>query len=139
MVTFHPSRRQMLMGAALLLTGVGSQALAQAKSTVKFDRGNDNTAVQGKVTGDGYHDYMLGAKAGQKMGVSLISDSSSVYFNILPPGSSGEAIYNSSSNGNDATGVVLPKSGNYTIRVYLMGAAADGGKTVPFTLSMTIM
>ena len=139
MVTFHPSRRLMLMGTALLLSGVGSQALAQAKTTLKFERGNDNTAVQGKVTGDGYHDYLLGAKAGQNMGVSLISDSSSVYFNILPPGSSGEAIYNSSTSGNDATGVRLPKSGNYTVRVYLMGAAADGGKTVPFTLSMTIM
>ena len=139
MVTFHPSRRLMLMGTALILSGLGSQALAQAKTTVKFARGNDNTAVQGKVTGDGYHDYILGAKAGQNMGVSLIADSSSVYFNILPPGSNGEAIYNSSVNGNDATGVRLPKSGNYTVRVYLMGAAADGGKTVPFTLSMSIM
>ena len=95
--------------------------------------------MQGKVTGDGYHDYLLGAKAGQTMAVSLIADSSSAYFNILPPGSSGEAIYNSSINGNDATGIVLPKSGNYTVRVYLMGAAADGGTTVPFTLSMGIM
>ena len=139
MVNLPPSRRRMLLGAALLLTGIGSQAMSQARSTVKFERGNDNTAVQGKVTGDGYHDYLLGAKAGQTMGVSLIADSSSVYFNILPPGSGGEAIYNSSTSGNDATGVRLPKSGNYTIRVYLMGAAADGGKTVPFTLSMSIM
>lgn len=139
MAPLSPSRRQLLLWAALILSGLGSQALAQARTTVKFDRGNDNTAVQGKVTGDGYHDYILGAKAGQNMGVSLISDSSSVYFNILPPGSGGEAIYNSSVNGNDATGVRLPKSGNYTVRVYLMGAAADGGKTVPFTLSMSIM
>jgi hypothetical protein len=139
MVPLSPSRRQLLLGAVVILSGLGSQALAQAKTTVKFDRGNDNTAVQGKVTGDGYHDYILGAKAGQSMGVSLIADSSSVYFNILPPGSGGEAIYNSSTSGNDATGVRLPKSGNYTVRVYLMGAAADGGKTVPFTLSMSIM
>ena len=48
------------------------------------------------------------------------------------------AIYNSSINGNDATGIKLPKSGDYTIRVYLMGADADGGTTVPFTLSMGI-
>ncbi len=139
MITRSPSRRQLLAGAALILSGLGSQAIAQAKSTVKFERGNDNTAVKGKVTGDGYHDYLLGAKAGQTMGVSLIADSSSVYFNILPPGSSGEAIYNSSIDGNDATGVKLPKSGTYTVRVYLLGAAADGGKTVPFTLSMSIM
>jgi hypothetical protein len=139
MVTLLPSRRLVLLGAALMLSGVGTQALAQAKTTVKFARGNDNTAVEGKVTGDGYHDYLLGAKAGQSMAVSLIADSSSVYFNILPPGGGGEAIYNSSTSGNDATGVRLPKSGNYTIRVYLMGAAADEGKTVPFMLSMSIM
>ena len=139
MATIHPSRRLVLLGAALLLSGAASQAVAQAKTSVKIAKGNDNTAVQGKVTGDGYHDYTLGAKAGQNMGVSLISDSTSVYFNILPPGSTGEAIYNSSVNGNDATGVILPKSGTYTVRVYLMGAAADGGKTVPFTLSMAIM
>jgi hypothetical protein len=71
------------------------------------------------------------------MGVSLISDQA--YFNILPPGSSGEAIYNSSINGNDATNIVLPKSGDYTIRVYQMGAAADEGRATSYTVSVVIM
>jgi hypothetical protein len=133
-----PSRRSVLIGSALLLSGLAAPISAQTTSRVKFDKGNDNTAVSGKVTGDGYHDYLLGAKAGQSMGVSLITEGNA-YFNILPPGSGGEAIYNSSVNGNDATGVRLPKSGDYTIRVYLMGAAADEGRTVPYTLSMAIM
>ena len=72
------------------------------------------------------------------MGVSLVTDGSA-YFNILPPGSTGEAIYNSSIDGNDATGVSLPASGDYVVRVYLMGADEDEGRTVPFTLSMSIM
>jgi hypothetical protein len=51
---------------------------------------------------------------------SLIGDA---FFNILPPGSSDVAIYNSSIDGNGATAIRLPASGDYTIRVYLMGAA----------------
>ena len=72
------------------------------------------------------------------MAVSLTAQGNA-YFNIMPPGSTGEAIYNGSMNGNDATGVTLPASGDYTIRVYLMGADEDEGRTVPFTLSMSIM
>ena len=72
------------------------------------------------------------------MAVSLVPEGNA-YFNILPPGSSGEAIYFGSIDGNDATGVALPASGDYTVRVYLMGNDADTGKTVPFTLSMSVM
>lgn len=133
-----PTRRDILIGASLLLSGLSGAAFAQTRERVKFAKGNDNTAVNGTIKGDGYHDYLLGAKAGQSMGVSLITEGSA-YFNILPPGSDGEAIYNSSVMGNDATSVVLPKSGDYTIRVYLMGADADEGATVPYTVSMTIM
>jgi hypothetical protein len=138
MVEMLPSRRGFILGAALIFSGSATRLLAQAQERVKFEKGNDNTAVNGRVTGEGYNDYLLGAKAGQKMSVSLISDKVA-YFNILPPGGTGEAIYNSSSEGNDATSVALPKSGDYTIRVYLMGAAADEGKSVDYQLSIAIM
>jgi hypothetical protein len=124
-------------GLGLMLLA-GGQALAQSSERVRFEAGNDNAAVESQVTGDEYRDYVLGAKAGQSMGVSLITEGSA-YFNILPPGSAGEAIYNSSVDGNDATGIVLPADGDYTVRVYLMGADEDENRTVPFTLSITIM
>jgi len=89
------------------------------------------------VTGDAYRDYVLGAAAGQTMAVSLITDGTA-YFNILPPGSDGAAIFVGSNDGMDAS-VELPDTGDYTIRVYLMGNDKDSGQTVPFTLSMTIM
>jgi hypothetical protein len=127
--------RHLLIAAALILA---APALAQERETVQFEGGNDNAAVGSSVTGQAYKDYLLGARAGQNMGVSLITEGSA-YFNILPPGSDDVAIYNSSIDGNDATGVALPADGDYTIRVYLMGADADEGTTVPFTLSMTIM
>jgi hypothetical protein len=113
-------------------------AFAQQKTKVHFNAGNDNAAVEGSIKGHHYHDYILGAKAGQRMGVSLITEGNA-FFNILPPGSDGVAIYNSSGAGNDATNIILPNDGNYTIRVYLMGDAKDSNKTVKYMVSTTIM
>ena len=86
-------------------------------------------------------DYRLGANAGQQMFVDLtVSDSNghgTVYFNILPPNSTGEALYNGSIYGNTAT-VTLPTSGTYTIRVYHMGNDRDAGRTTAFNLDLSI-
>ncbi|MEQ8697471.1 MAG: hypothetical protein RLO48_04475 [Bauldia litoralis] len=117
----------------------GGGTMAGAKVTrVEFEAGNDNASKKGKITGHGYHDYLLGAAAGQKMGVSLITEGTA-YFNILPPDSDGTAIYNGSMDGPDAINVDLPENGDYTIRVYLMGNDRDSGATVHYQLSMTIM
>jgi hypothetical protein len=111
---------------------------AQERVPVQFAAGNDNAAVEAQVTGQEYRDYVLGARAGQTMAVSLIGDGT-IYFNILPPDSDGTAIYNGSIDGNDATGIALPVDGDYTVRVYLMGDDADSNHTVRFTLSMSIL
>jgi hypothetical protein len=94
--------------------------------------------------GDAYFDYLLKARAGQTMGVSLTPGESNgganVYFNIMPPGSTGEAIYIGSTDDDlVATGIVLPADGDYTIRVYQMGNVADTGVTTAFTISVGIM
>lgn len=121
------------------LGNTNTQLLAQVSSRVKFAPGNDNTSLNGKITGKEYRDYVLNARAGQTMSVSLIPErGGNAYFNILPPGSKDVAIYNSSTKGNDAT-IKLPKNGDYTIRVYLMGDHRDSNHTVPFMVSVTIM
>lgn len=126
---------------AAMLSAVPIASLAQTKSEVKFEAGNFGTMVSGTIIGDEYIDYTLGAGAGQEMFVDLaVTDSNgsgTVYFNILPPGSSGEAIYNSSIDGNTAT-VKLPTKGTYTIRVYQMGNDADTGKTSGFNIDLSI-
>lgn len=128
--------RSSVTGVAMGLF-MGCAALAQSSDRVNFAAGNDNAAVEASVTGHGYRDYVLGAAAGQTMGVSLITDGTA-YFNILPPGGDGVALYIGSIDGRDAS-VELPSDGDYTIRVYLMGDDRDSGRTVPFTLSMSIM
>lgn len=121
----------------VLAASLVGPAAAQSREEVRFSPGNDNAAVEGTITGDEYKDYVLGARAGQTMSVSLITEGSA-YFNILPPGSDGVAIYNGSIDGENAS-VALPSDGDYTIRVYLMGNARDSNQTVPFMVSMTIM
>ena len=128
--------RKSFWGAVLAVV-VGCAAYAQSSERVRFATGNDNAAVEASVKGQGYLDYVLGASAGQTMAVSLSTDGTA-YFNILPPGSEGEAIFIGSTLGRDAS-VTLPSDGDYTIRVYLMGDDADSGRTVPFILTMTIM
>ena len=127
--------------ALVLAAPLAGPALAQTKSAVKFEPGNFGTMVNGTIEGDDYIDYMLGAKAGQQMFVELTVDGTNgagaVYFNILPPGSQGEAIYNSSVDGNSTT-VALPADGDYAIRVYQMGDDADTGKTSGFHVDLSI-
>ncbi|WP_236016754.1 hypothetical protein [Salipiger abyssi] len=125
------------VAVGLLVAGaLPAMAVAQTVSDVHFPKGQYGTHVSGQVTGHDYHDYRLGAGAGQEMFVELDSGGSA-YFNILPPGSDNVAIYNSSINGN-ATTVTLPEKGTYVIRVYLMGNAEDSGQTVPFELDLSI-
>ncbi len=125
--------------ACLALAGgvIAAPVVAQSVSRITFAKGNDNASVKGTIKGRAYRDYKLGVGDGQTKAVSL-TGSSSVNFNILPPGSTGEAIYNSSVEGNDATGIKTVK-GDYTIRVYLMGAAETSGKSYPYQLSVTVM
>lgn len=134
-------RIPVLILAAFGLTAVAAPAFAQTKSDVKFEAANYGTMVNGTIIGDEYIDYMLGAKAGQKMFVELNVDGTNgngtVYFNILPPHSTGEAIYVGSMDGNSTT-VTLPKDGEYAIRVYQMGNDADTGKTSGFNIDISI-
>ncbi len=127
--------------AFLFAAPLAGPVVAQSKSTVHFAPGNFGTMVNGTIVGDEYVDYLLGAKAGQSMFVELTVEETNgtgtVYFNILPPGSSGEAIYNSSINGNSTT-VKLPSDGDYAIRVYQMGNDADAGKTSGFRIDLSV-
>lgn len=123
--------------AALAGGVVAAPAVAQTVSQIVFAKGNDNASVKGTIKGKAYRDYKLRVGNGQNLGVSL-TGSSSVNFNILPPGSTGEAVYNSSVEGNDATGI-RTVAGDYTIRVYLMGAAETSGKSYSYQLSVSVV
>jgi len=115
-------------------------AMAKDKVTthqVHFDKGTTGTTVKGHVKGYDSVNYKLGAKSGQSMRVSL--ESKKAFMNIFEPGKGvGDgAMFIGSTVGDNYTGI-LPKSGTYTIQVYLMRNEARRGTNAPYTLHMRI-
>lgn len=127
---------------AIALGFAAPQLHAQMSAEVTFAPGNYGTMLSGTITGDAYMDYYLGARGGQALFVDLsVADTNgngTVYLNILPPGSDGEAIYVGSMDEDASETVQLPEDGTYTIRVYLMGNDRDAGKTVGYNLDVSI-
>jgi hypothetical protein len=126
-----------ILAAALLsgTTAVWAEAGIQQKQ-IQFAKGKSGTTVNDKIKGDATIDYRLGAKAGQTMTVDL-SGKSTTYFNVLPPGSDGQAIFIGQNEGGHYQGE-LPADGIYTLRVYQMGAAKSEGKENRFTLKVGV-
>ena len=71
------------------------------------------------------------------MNVSMATDNSANYFNILAPGKNDEAMFIGSTSGNRFQGI-LPANGDYKIRVYLMRSAARRGEAADYRLEMII-
>jgi hypothetical protein len=104
---------------------------------VQFAAGTNSATVKGTVKSYDSVDYTLVAKAGQTMSVKMTTSNASSYFNVLPPGSTSEAIFIGSSEGNNYSGV-LPASGKYTVRVYLMRNAARRNETASYSVNFKI-
>lgn len=115
---------------ALAERGIKTQQL-------QFAKGSSSTSVKGNIVGDGVADYRLRARAGQTLKVSISGGKATPYFNVLPPGSTDEAIFIGSRDGDVAT-LTLPADGEYTIRVYQMGNAKSSGRNTRYTLDLSI-
>ena len=125
----------------LVLPAIGL-AHAQMAADVRFNAGDYGTTINGTITGNEYFDYRLGARSGQEMSVKLTVSGTNghgtAYLNILPPGSDGTAIYIGSMDEDRSTSIRLSETGDYTIRVYLMGNDRDAGKTVGYKLDVSV-
>jgi hypothetical protein len=129
---------QLLMVGVLVAANTSTLAADGIESRpLQFAKGASSATVKGSLRGDKTIDYKLRAKAGQTMSVALKTSNSANYFNVLPPGSTGEAIFIGSTSGNDWTGP-LPADGEYTVRVYLMRSAARRNETADYTLTVGI-
>lgn len=103
---------------------------------VQFKKGESETTINSSIKGDQNLDYKLTVNKGQKMLVTL-DTKHNAYFNILPPGSTADAMFSGAMKGDRFEGE-LPVKGTYTIRVYQMGADKNSKAKHDFKLHVKI-
>lgn len=135
----HSMLRAPLLAAALLFLAAPA-ALAQRDirtERVQFERGANSAVIEDSIAGYDIVDYVLGAREGQYMNVSMATDNGGNYFNILAPGEDEVAMFNGSIGENQYEGI-LPESGDYKARVYMMRSAARRNEVANYRLEMII-
>jgi len=120
---------QALVGAAAADTGIRQEK-------VQFAKGASSAVIKGQLKGDATVDYTVHAAAGQTLAVDLKKSNPQNYFNVMPPGSTGSAMFVGDSGANYSG--VLPTDGEYTVRVYLMRPAARRGEGSTYTLMIRV-
>lgn len=138
MATFahRPFMAAVLTLVALLFWPLSLSAQNLRTERVSFAAGTSGTVIQGRLVGDEIIDYVLDARGGQRMVVDMAVNNASAYFNIMPSGNPA-AIHIGNVVGNHFDDI-LPASGDWVIRVYLVRAAARRDETTDFTLSIHI-
>jgi len=137
-----------IFGAVALAFCLVSAAAAQdgvRTEKVRFAPGDDHATLRDGIVGRESISYRVGAEAGQVMTVTLEPSNHSTYFNVYLPGSGpgDQSLANSGligewiSEPNRFTGA-LPASGDYTISVYMMPAAARRAERSDFTLDIAV-
>jgi hypothetical protein len=104
---------------------------------VQFAKGATSATVEGTIKGYETVDYLLRAAQGQSMNVSMATDNTASYFNILAPGETEVAFFNGSMSENQFEGQ-LPATGDYRIRVYMMRSAARRNEVANYRLEMIV-
>lgn len=131
-----------LLTATLLLSAWCGASGAQETVDIKFRPGASSAEINGTIIGDQYIDYVLGARGGQTMVVSLAvtgtNGHGSAYFNILPAGQDYGGPYTGNMDDDNHAEVTVPSDGDWAIRVYLMGNDRDAGKTVGYSINVFI-
>lgn len=96
-----------------------------------------DTAQQwrGDLRGYASQDYRIKGRAGQSLMLRLHTRHGATYFNLLPPGSSAEAMFNGQFGDNRFDGV-LPDDGEYVVRVYMLRAAARRQERARYSLDV---
>jgi len=121
---------------ALLTTGTAAADSGPRQEKVQFAKGASSAVIKGRLKGDADVDYVVRAAAGQTLSVTLQETNPQNYFNVLPPGSKGGAMF-VGDTGEDYSRT-LPTDGDYVVRVYLMRPAARRGETSDYTVTIGV-
>ena len=124
-----------LLGMSLFTVSVAQESIP--KSRVQFAKGASTKSVKGRLKGYQSIDYVVGAVSGQNMKITLRTSNEANYFNVIPPNEADAAIFVGSTSGNTYEGI-LPYSGDYKIRLYLMRSAARRNEIARYDLSISV-
>ena len=136
---------RMLQWACALWLSVAAMFAAAAEApvdpdrrveTVTLDNGEISRTFQGTLRGREYIDFQIAAGAGQRLGVTLKRGNAMNYFKIMAPGAN-EALLIGSTSGHQARRI-LAADGVYTIRLYLMRAAARRNEHSDYELNIAL-
>jgi hypothetical protein len=139
-MTIHSLARRCWLAAAGIAWLASSSVLAAddiRSERVQFKKGASSAVVEGKIKGYQTVDYLVGARQGQSANISLATKHTATYFNILAPGQNEVAFFNGSTSQNQYEGV-LPATGDYKIRVYMMRSAARRNEVADYRLEVAI-
>jgi hypothetical protein len=129
-----------LVTLGLLLLIAPAHAASDADRTVKPIRiaGSGQSAIiKGAIKGYAYVDHQLRAGAGQRLVIGMQPGNRANYFNVLPPNSQDAAMFTEGAGDRRFDGL-LPDDGVYTVRVYLLRAAARRNETSNYSLSVKL-
>lgn len=126
----------MLAAASLCIVAPAVAQTPTRSERVQFERGAASQAVRGTIRGYSTADYIVGARAGQTLRVSMRTNNRSAYFNVIAPGAQ-SALFDGSVRGNSFSGR-LPQTGDYRVRIYLMRNAARRGESATFSLDIGV-
>lgn len=124
------------IGAGLLVL-MYSVAFAQEirEEAIALEKPGELVLVEGSIEAGEILDFSVSGERSQILSVDLQASTPSLNFNIMPAGDM-EALFIGSTLGTVAD-VPLPETGDYVIRVYLMGAAGVRGKAT-FSLGVSL-
>ena len=128
-----------LVLATLLATAVAAADQVR-RERVEFPDGSGTAKVGDTVKGYESVEYQVTAGAGQQVTIALTSDNASTYYNLYAPGDiPGEstAVYVAARDGLDYRGP-LEATGDYTIQLFLIRAAARRAEESAHTLSVAL-
>lgn len=136
---------RMLQWACALWLSVAAMFAAAAEApvdpnrrveTVTLDNGEISRTFQSTLRGREYIDFQIAAGAGQRLGVTLKRGNAMNYFKNMAPGAN-EALLIGSTSGHQARRI-LAADGVYTIRLYLMRAAARRNEHSDYELNIAL-
>lgn len=99
---------------------------------VSFASGTSAAQVGGRVQGAQSRNYLVNARAGQRMSVSTIGTSSFLQILVVAP--NGRNLYTGSRNWSG----VLPSSGDYRVQVRIVPEEQRSGTSAEYSLTISI-